>query len=75
MKLHERTKITRAAEQILLKAIIEVQKLDLTEAEYIQVVTTQLGNAITSATKFMIRDERHDNEDTPGDLDAPWENK
>jgi len=68
MKMHPREKKIDEAESILNKAILDVMELDLTNAEYLSVIGSVFGGAITSRTKYMIRYERHGDAEKPGGL-------
>lgn len=65
-KLHEREKVTRSAKKLLLEALDGVDKLELTEWEYIQVCQEVLGGVIQNMCRHGIRLERHGDADTPG---------
>lgn len=65
MKIHEREKNVNAARQKLMTCMMEIQE-DLTEGEFLKVVTSELSDAIQTRAKYMIREERH-----PGSPDKP----
>lgn len=69
-RLHEREKITNEAEMSLMRKLLDWQQEEgteaLTDAEFLQIVASELGGLITRHCKYMIRYERHGNEDKPG---------
>lgn len=70
LRQHERERIVSAARLSLSEKILDWMRedgtVDLTEPEYISVVTAALSDSVLSRTKMMIRMERHGNVDTPG---------
>ncbi len=66
---HHRTRQTRKAEVILRDAIIELHKLDLTTAEFLQVINRVMSESMATSLKYAIRYERHGDGDTPGDCE------
>jgi hypothetical protein len=69
-KIHHREKLVKSAEKLILDALSEVVKLELTEWEYLRVCQTVLGGEISNACKLGIREERHGNIDTPGGFES-----
>lgn len=69
MKIHPREELLDKAERILSIAVRDVLEMDLTNAEYIQVLNTVYNGAIGRRLKYMIRYERHGNGDKPGGLE------
>ena len=64
LRLHERT---LHVQKVMAKATISYFKdtPDLTAGEHMLV----LANILSSVAKYEIRDERHSNDDKPGDLE------
>lgn len=67
---HERERLVSAARISLSEKVSdwlrEETTQELTDAEYISVVTDTLAQSVLGHTKMMIRVERHGNTDTPG---------
>lgn len=56
----------RASKQLIDK----IEKMDLTEGEQLRICGEVYANWISDIAKYMIRDKRHGNTDTPGGLAA-----
>lgn len=71
-RIHHREKLVREAESRLRGAIVDagIHKLDLSEAEYLQVVSTVLHEQLSTTLKYAIRRERHGDTDKPGGLEG-----
>jgi len=69
VKIHPRERITGRASTLLRKAIRDLQQFDLTDAEYTSVLMDVLANEILGHTKYLIREERHGDTETPGGLE------
>ena len=66
-KIHPRESIVAEARLELATAINNIRvKYDLTSAEHLQMVNTELSSVVGFMAKFAIREERHGNTDTPG---------
>lgn len=72
--MHPRAAIVRTAQTDLQKVIGEwLERHDLTTVEELAVLNHTLSGTIGGTLKFAIRQERHGDDDTPGD-EAPQEN-
>lgn len=69
MRTHPREKLIDEAEAHLEKALRHLRNMDLTDAEFISVVTQTMSRAVLSTTKYEIRIERHGDADQPGGLE------
>jgi len=66
-KMHSREVIVRTAQRDLDSAFLDIwKKHDLTEGEMIKIVSNFSNSHIAGAAKYMIREERHGNSETPG---------
>jgi len=69
MQRHHREENVRQASLKLMNFLGELQK-DLTEGEYLRVVTEELSKEWSLTAKYMIREERHPGEpDKEGGLE------
>lgn len=69
MKLHPRESIVRKAGSDLLGALIEIrEKHELTDGEYLAMLSETFGNSISHLAKYMIRYERHEDYQKEGGL-------
>jgi len=71
MQLHEREKMVRQAEIDLSEKMLDWMRewsSKLTEGEELKVVQKELNRFVASTAKYMIRRERHGDEDKPGGL-------
>lgn len=69
MRMHPRERLVDEAEKVIAAAVLKVlEDFDLTDAEYISVLTNALNTAILRRTKYMIRQERHGDPNKPGGL-------
>lgn len=69
MKMHPREKIVDEWDRKLQMVLLEMMESDLTPGEFLSVIGSVLGGAITQRAKYMIRYERHGDGDTPGGLE------
>ena len=70
MRAHKRFNVVPLGVFAVEKAVIEtVEKLDLTDAEYGQVLTQVFSNLLGSYFKMQIRVERHGTTEKEGDLE------
>jgi len=69
VKIHPRERITGRASTLLKKAIRDLQQFNLTDAEYTSVLMDVLASEILGHTKYLIREERHGDTETPGGLE------
>jgi len=68
-RLHPREKNVREAKLKLMTCLGDIQK-DLTEGEYLKVITEELSSEWALTAKYAIRAERHPNDpDKPGGLE------
>ena len=65
MKQHEREENVRQAKIKLMECLMGLRD-ELTQGEFLRVVTEELADAWGLAAKYMIREERH-----PGDPNKP----
>lgn len=66
-KLHERERIYSAAKTDLNEQVLNVlDRHDLTETETIKLMNDVCSSFISSCAKYMIRRERHGDEEKPG---------
>lgn len=71
MKLHERFFKVRQVEAelgLLVAKFVAEHADDLTMAEWVQVLTNVFGDKLGHVAKCMIREERHGNQNDPGDI-------
>lgn len=61
MKLHPREENVRRAHLKLMECLMELKK-DLTDGEFLRVVTDELTSEWHLTAKYMIREERHPGE-------------
>ncbi len=65
-KVHPREKIVHEAQRKLIDLLNEIEK-DLTQGEYLRVITTELSREWGLTAMYTIREERHpDDSDKPG---------
>lgn len=69
MRIHPREKKVQKAERALIETLMEVMRMDLTNAEYLQVLNSVFSDAIALNLKHQIRQERHGDKDKPGGLE------
>jgi hypothetical protein len=69
MKLHPREQLVMKERHKLERALLDFMESDVTDAEYISVLSDVFGTAIATRAKYMIRRERHGNTDKPGGLE------
>jgi hypothetical protein len=68
MKIHPREENVREARIKLMHFLAELRR-ELTEGEFLQVVTEELSREWNQVTRYLIREERHPGEpDKPGGL-------
>lgn len=68
-RIHPREFVVREAENKLRGQLLDaVKEFELTEGEQLRVISEVYSNWIASMAKYIIRDERHGNTDTPGGL-------
>ncbi len=67
MKEHERAIIVREAERALRNAVGETTR-GLTDSEIASVLVRVMADEVAGIMKYRIRQERHGNTDTPGDV-------
>jgi hypothetical protein len=68
-RIHPRETVVREAAQKLRSHLLTVvQESDLTEGEQLRVISEVYSDWVASMAKYMIRHERHGNENKPGGL-------
>lgn len=70
MRLHPREAIVGQARTDLGEAVLDWRKTHaLTTAETVAVLTEVFGDHLGGIAKYAIREERHGNQDKPGDVE------
>ena len=69
LRTHERELPTNIAQNELVIAIVnELEKHDLTDGEYIRVISDVFHTLLSDWAKYQIREERHGNRDSLGGI-------
>lgn len=70
MKLHPREQVVTDAENEVRTALVEaIKKYELTTGEELRILANLFGSEVGTIAKYIIRQERHGNTDTPGGLE------
>jgi hypothetical protein len=71
MKMHPREKLVREARSELQQILLDwAKRYDLTTGEELSIIGSTLVSTVGNVGKYMIREERHGNMDTPGGLSS-----
>lgn len=69
LRIHEREQPTNQAENRLVQVLVdELENHDLTDGEYIRVISGAFHTLLSGWAKYQIREERHGNRDSLGGL-------
>lgn len=70
MRLHPREEVVSRARVDLMEKLLDWRRgHDLTTAELFSILGGTLGGEITGIAKYLIREERHGDQDRPGGLE------